>query len=255
MIPYELLITAVSDRADLFQLSVDSMLRNLDQAPARVVVHEDVRPGTQSGEIHRCLAELKAAGRIAEYALQVTSPARGMGPAILWVLREAQTQTVLYTQEDWLATRPVPVRSAMDLMRRFGLYHVRFNKRKTMPSKHADTPHPWLKLQVEYGGQTLCVSDHWYTQTSLWMRDIAMPGVEAVAETHPQSNAFAAKFNGWMNRRFGDGRAWNDQHMRDQLLRTYIWGGVGEPAYVKHIGSERGTGVIQNHLTHKEKRA
>lgn len=249
--PYELLVTAVSERADLFAQSLDSLIVNVDQQPSRVIVHEDVRPGSASGAIESWLKDARTTGKIADFKLEVTSPARGLGPALLRVLQMAKTPIVLYTQEDWLAVRPIPVSQALSLMLTHGLYHIRFNKRKTMKAKHADTAKPWYKVETQYattpqgGLQTLCISDHWYTQTSLWRVDQALPGVAAVAQSHPQANAFVARFNDWMNAKHGDGkRPWNDQAMRGERLKTFIWGPVGEPAFIKHLGSARTTGPI-----------
>lgn len=106
----------------------------------------------------------------------------------------------------------------------------------------------WDKVEVEFDGQTLCISDHWYTQTSMWRRERILPAVQAVAQHNPQSEAFVARMNDWLNRKYGDGRPWNDQQMRHEKLGTYIWGGIGEPAFIKHTGSTRGTGKIVDHL-------
>lgn len=38
-----------------------------------------------------------------------------------------------------------------------------------------------------------------------------------------------------MNEQRGDGRAWNDQMMRHERLKTYIWGPVGEPAFLRNL--------------------
>ena len=58
MLPYELLVTAVSERADLFRQTLDSLLAQVDQQPLRVLVHEDVRPGSAPGEIAQWLLDV-----------------------------------------------------------------------------------------------------------------------------------------------------------------------------------------------------
>ena len=152
MIPYELLVTAVSERADLFRQTLDSLLAQVDQQPLRVLVHEDVRPGSAPGEIAQWLLNAQAAGRIADFLHKVRTPAGGLGPAMAWGFAQARTPLVLYSQEDWLTVRPVPVAACMALMEKHNLHHVRFNKRKTMRAKHADTPNPWHKVEVEFAG-------------------------------------------------------------------------------------------------------
>lgn len=241
---YVLLVTAVSERADLFVRSMESVLASVDQPPSRIVVHEDVRPGSSHGAIGAWLA---GCGLPAEH--RVTAPARGMGPAMLWCFEQAQAPIVLYTQEDWGAVRPIPVAAAIGLMERNDLNHIRFNKRKTMAAKHADTPNPWRKVEVTVEDQVLCVSDHWYTQTSLWRVAPSLPGLRAAQQSAGSSERFVAAFNAYMNTTHGDpALAWNDQAMRHERLRTYIWGPVAEPRFIEHLGSRRGTGTIKDHI-------
>lgn len=244
---YEICVTAVSERADLFAESMESLLAHVDLPPARLIVHEDVRPGSEPGEIGRWLAWAKGDGRIADYAHRVTSPARGMGPGIHWAFAEARTPIVLYAQEDWLSLRAFPIRRALELMEAHGLNHIRFNKRKTMRAKHEDRPtERWAKVEVQIDGQTLCVSDHFYTQASLWRVAPALRGMNAVAERDPGAYQFVHAFNGWMDTHLGDGRPWNDQQHRHERIRTYIWGPIGEPAFIKHLGSVRTTGPVDH---------
>lgn len=243
---YEVAVTAVSERADLFARSMAALLANVDVPPARLLVHEDVRPGSESGAIE---AWLHGCGL--PFELQVSRPNKGLGAGIVVTFERATAPVVLYTQEDWGAVRPLPIAAALDLMDRHGLHHVRFNKRKTMAAKHADTPKPWRKVEVVVGEQVLCVSDHWYTQTSLWRVGVALPGLRHALAAGTSSERFVAAFNAYMNAKHGDGRPWNDQAMRHERLRTYIWGPVGEPRFVEHLGSARGTGTIADHLATK----
>jgi len=255
--PYEVLVTAVSERADLFIQTMESMLENLDTPPSRLIVHEDVRPGSRPGEIRLWLNTALAMGKFPAYTLKETEPSRGLGPAMLWCFQQATTPIVFYTQEDWQFVRRVPVGACLDIMEEHKLNHVRFNKRKTMKAKHEDTNHPWKKVEVEFAVpgialltlppqsqmQKFCISDHWYTQASLWRVAPALPGLEA-CQGFPQANRFVAEFNAWMNRTYGDGREWQEQQHRHERLKTYIWGPVAEPAFIKHLGSVRTTGPI-----------
>lgn len=233
---YDLCITAVSERADLFVRGMDSLLANLDMPPSRLIVHEDVRPGSVPGEIGRWLGQTAL-----QFRHKVRSPAKGLGQAMKWCLEQVSTPVVLYTQEDYGAARMIPVKQALEIMQAHGLNHVRFNQRQTMPHKHGDkgrNPNPWRKVEVIIGEQVFCVSDHWYTQTSLWRVEPALEGMRAVLnkETIASSNLFVARFNEWMNRKQGDGvRPWNDQMMRHERLKTYIWGGIGEPAFLTSL--------------------
>lgn len=236
-------MTAVSERADLFAQAMASHLEYVDRLPARIIVHEDVRcdghglPRAEPGAID---GWLRRHARHIEVVHRVTCPAQGLGPAMRWCFRASQTPIVLYAQEDCGLARPLPIGRSLEIMEAHGLHHVRYNHRTTLPCKHGDkgrNPNPWRKVEVLIGGQVFCITDHWYTQTSLWRVAPALAGMEAVlsSETISNSNQFAARFNHWMNTTHGDGRPWNDQAMRHERLKTYIWGGIGEPAFLTNL--------------------
>lgn len=240
---YDLCITAVSERADLFCQAMASLLHHLDLWPARLIVHEDVRctstgaPLVEPGPIGDWL-RWHPAGAGAVH--KITSPAAGLGPAMRWCFEQAASPIVLYTQEDMGAARQIPVRRALEVMTRHGLNHIRWNCRQTLPAKHGDkgkNPSPWRKVEVQFDGQTLCISDHFYTHTSLWRVGPALEGMRTVLQSQAvsSSNQFVARFNEWMNQRNSDGRPWNDQQHRHERLSTYIWGGIGEPAYLTNL--------------------
>jgi hypothetical protein len=266
---YAVVVTAVTDRADLFVVSMESLLAQVDVAPAMLIVSEDTRPGepesaTYAGAIFSWLQAAQAEGRIGGFVHRCQNPAWGMGPGVAWVLDKAAgiiardpdfSPFVFFTQEDWEFLRPIPVRACIDLMTDHALFHVRFNKRKTMAAKHADTAHPWHKVEVAFSvppahveEQVLCVSDHWYTQPSLWRVDRALATVQAAARAKPAAHSFVGEFNHRMNMERQDGRPLQDQMYRHEIMRTYIWGPIGERAFCQHLGSRRGTGPIKFHL-------
>ena len=258
MIPYDIVVTAVSDRADLFAESMGSLLANVDQPPRRLIVHEDARSGVPAAavSIFDWLRKAQAEGRIEGFVHRLRNPAGGMGEGVLWCVEHAATRYVLFTQEDWLALRPIPVTRTLRLMEANGLHHVRWNKRKTMPYKGEGSTR-WNKIEVSFddpspsegetAAQTFCIADHWYTQASMWRVEEALPGIRAAAAMHSQANSFVSAFNHWMNVRRADGRPLQGQSYRHEKLRTYIYGGIGEPPFVHHLGSTRGTGHIVDH--------
>lgn len=250
---YALAVTAVTERADLFVECTESLFNNIDLLPDVVLVHEDWRPGTPEGLRGRISSFL----RDYEHEVRLSEPNVGMGRGMLWAFERAAAlgyEFVLYTQEDWRVVRPLPVARCLSLMAEHGLHHVRFNKRKTMRAKHEDTPNPWKKIEVQFGEPpvTLCVSDHWYTQTSIWRISEALPGLRFAAEQDGanRQERFVGRFNDFMNQhRHGlTPASWNDQALRHERLRTYIWGAVGEPRFIEHAGSHRGTGTIKDHI-------
>ncbi|MEK7705634.1 MAG: hypothetical protein AAB426_11795, partial [Myxococcota bacterium] len=224
------------------------LLANVDVKPTRLLVNEDVRPGTSPGRIEQWLQATAD-----EHDIAVThraTPAGGMGPAIQWLLRETRSPIVLHTQEDWLVLRPLPITRALSAMTASpsSVHHVSYNKRKTMRCKHEDKPDMrWDKIEVQIPigdgtSQTCCVNDHWRTQTGLWRVSRVLPAIEEHASRTPSAHHFVPAINTWMNTRYGDDRMWNDQAMRHERLGTYIWGPIGEPAFIQHLGYGRTTG-------------
>lgn len=269
---YDVVCTAVTDRADLFVASMDSLLRYVDAPPRRLVVHEDTRAAQEAqghnasyrGAIESWLRATRADGRIEDFAHRVRAPAGGMGSAVVWAMETAGTEFVLFTQEDWELLRPVPIAATIDFMSRRGVHHVSFNKRKTMPYK-GEGPTRWNKVPVTFAeegevygvadparGPVFTVCDHWRTQLGLWRREAALPALRQAAAMSSQSNAFVARFNDLMNTAAlaagGAGRRWNDQRFRQEWMRTFLFGPIGEPPFIRHLGSRRGTGHIVDHL-------
>lgn len=252
--PFDVIVTSLRDRRDLLERTLRSMLAQLDLAPARLIVHEDVRAGVACPMGPTTRERLDAIGRdfSVPVALLSSDPARGLARAMPWLLSEASTEFVFYTQEDFDFVRPVPIAACLALMAEHRLNHVRFNKRKTMSVKGADRPalERFHKLEMRFGEQTLCVSDHWYFQASMWRASVARDGFAAVdAASSPGSfiDHGEMRFNHWLNATLGNGVGSTDgtaAATRGESVRTFIWGGIGEPAFVHHTGYDRSS---QNH--------
>lgn len=246
---YEVIVTSVHDRSDLLERTLRSMLGKLNLRPARVIVHEDVREGQpfERGRTEKIVNEAQSESGV-PFVLLRTQPGGGLARAMVRVLETATTEFVFYTQEDFDFLRPVPVARALEIMHAAELNQVRFNKRKTMRVKGEDRParEQWHKIEVETGGQVFCVSDRWYHQASLWRRDLALRGYrEVVASGRPGQpiNRCEDRFDHWINTNIGNGCGSVDGHQeaRRTLARTFIWGGVGEPAFVRHTAANRRT--------------
>jgi hypothetical protein len=245
VIAYDVIVSSVHDRADLLERTLRTMLAQLDRAPARVIVHEDVRPGHAlvEGRTERALVPCEVAG--VPFQLIRTNPGTGLARAMLRLLETATTEFVFYTQEDFDFVRPVPVARCLEIMQRHALNHVRFNKRDTLPVKgahHSDPARRWTKQEVTFDGQTFCVSDHVYFQANLTRRSVLLEGFSALYAKHPGGAVRCeAGFNHWFNATHGQGAGSVDGHQakRRDLLRTFIWGGIGEPRFVVHTGAER----------------
>ena len=99
---------------------------------------------------------------------------------------------------------------------------------------------------------TLCAADHWYFQTGVWRVAAIKPVVDWWATEGGTYGAFAehceVKINQVMNGQWQklisfpppvpccDPAQWNDPSIRATVHKTFIWGKIGEPRFVDHIG-------------------
>ncbi|HEX4460414.1 MAG TPA: hypothetical protein VIA18_20695 [Polyangia bacterium] len=246
---YVLIVNTVHDRGDLLERTLRSMLPQLDLKPARIIVHEDVRPAYPFVE---GLTEDGMAEVVRDHGVPIellrTNPGAGMARGLLKMLEAADTEFVFYSQEDFDFVRPVPIARCLEIMTEHELHHVRFNKRKTMRIKgeHRPPHEQFKKVEVTIGGQVFCISDRWYHQASVWRRQLAARGYRALVEAAAPGKPVERpedRFDHWINQTIGGGVGSVDggQEARRELCRTFIWGGVGEPAFISHTGSERST--------------
>lgn len=103
----------------------------------------------------------------------------------------------------------------------------------------------------------LCAADHWYFQTGLWRVAAIKPVVDWWADPAGggRLGAFAehteVKINDVFNGKYQaqvhfpqppvpccEPAQWNDPLVRAAVHRTFIWGPIGEPAFVQHIGHQ-----------------
>lgn len=274
MIAYELIVPSAS-RPHLLERALDSLLTQVDQLPNRILVHDDAAfPGRQ-GPVTEVLAE---AGRVhgVPVVWQLQDPASGHGAALGWLLSHATTEYVLYTQDDLLAVRPLPIGRALAVMARHGLHQIRFNKRATMGWKGG-----WPKKEYAFasrehdpgctgaivgtpelgahslgtcgcGAAEICtVADHWYFQTGLWRRERSQKAVEWwIAHTGEWFREHTeVKVNRLMNGEVGEfnaapafdlpapGRAM-DPDERARVQRTFIWGEIGLDRFIDNLGGD-----------------
>ena len=245
MSPYDVIVSSVHDRADLLDRTLRSMLTMLDAKPERVIVHEDARAGQPfvEGRTRGILDAIEREHGVPLVLLE-RRPGGGLARAVLRLVEEARTEFVLYTQEDFDFLRPVPVERCLDLMAAHELHHVRFNKRKTMRVKGEDRPEHerFYKVEATYGAEVLCISDHWYFQASLWRTALAREGFAEMASRAPEGKSIdfcEMKFNRWYNTTYGGDVNLRDPLTRQRLLRTFIWGPIAEPAFIRHTGGDR----------------
>jgi hypothetical protein len=261
---YALIITSAS-RAHLLRPTLQSLLAHVDVLPQRIFIHNDAafHPGTPEA-LHRWLQMKTMLAEIdypREMVLTHADPPRRLGLALWWLLRNCETEYVLYSQDDFVTVRPLPLRRALAVMEGHGLHQIRFNKRATLGQK--DTwKGVWRKEERSFAlppagmwdnvanQVPLTVADHWYFQTSLW-RVQPIKAVVAWCTATPERTALFAKLpaeeviNQALDGCFGpipgvtlpesdeDAEA---PAVRARVQRTFIWGPIGEDRYIRHIG-------------------
>lgn len=276
MIPYEIIVTSAA-RPRLLQPTLESLLPKLDQDPERLLIHDDaafteaeVVGVTPDGPVrvdHRWeetkeAIRLAMAGREIPVLLTHADPPRRLGLALRWLLANVQTEYVLYSQDDFVTVRDLPIQRALAVMNHHSVHQIRFNKRATLGQK--DTwQGVWRKKEVRFDamrldswanpvdGTILTVADHWYFQTGLWRTAVIRAAVDWCTATPERTALFAAcpaeeAINKAMDGDFGPIPGLTvpypddalDPLVRARVQRTFIWGPIGEDRYIRHIGTD-----------------
>lgn len=259
---YDLIMPSAS-RPHLLEPTLRSLLANVDLKPRRVLIHDDAAFPDRQGQVQQVAAAVCDAAGV-ELVLKLTDPPVFHGAALHWLLAQAEGEFVLYSQDDFLTLRPVPVTACWQVMHDHGLHHVRFNKRETMEWKQTffklPVHFPTVRLPGIDGSPhplgdyvtTLSVSDHWYFQLHLGRRERLKTVIDWWQARDAQAfrEHMEAKVNHAFNRRvpqfnreFKDtfGLPPTEVQCMDPVIRrdhqkTFIWGPPGEPAFIKHIG-------------------
>lgn len=280
--PYDLIITA-SHRPALLKPTLESLLARVDQPPARILIHDDAVPEFKARPVAWRLdsvmeeddvvnkeaalvteeqAQLRAAREETKELLVKLSPPmpvvytwsdppRRLGMALRWLLDNVATEYVLYSQDDHVVVRKLPIADALDTMIANRLHQIRFNKRATLSYKHTWQGR-WRKEQLvmPVGAEmrTVTISDHWYFQTGLWRVAPIKAAITWLTETQERRdilwNMLAEEaVNHTMDGRFGPipgldvpVEASMEPATRARTQRTFIWGPIGEDRYIRHIG-------------------
>lgn len=170
-IPYDLIMPSAS-RPHLLRRVLASYFEYADQLPRRLIVHDDaVFPGRRD-DVMRVVEECSAAARVA-HVVHHDDPPLNHGPSVNWLLQRAETDYVLYGQDDHIVTRMLPLRDALLVMHEHGANNIRFNKRPTMDMKGTFRKKVVERTLADGRTFALCVADHWYFQTGLWRRRVA----------------------------------------------------------------------------------
>ncbi len=257
MIHYDLIIPSAS-RPHLLQRVLRSFFQHADQWPIRLILHDDAAfPGRQREIVQ--VVDAETPPTVAK-VLGGDNPPIYHGPTLKWLFDRVQTEYVLYTQDDHEIVRDLPIRKALHLLDGHGLNQIRFNKRDTLDKKGREGEE-FHKVEYHFGQgpdplsdlapfeQTLCAADHWYFQCGVWR----VAAIQPVINWWSRPDAPGAftehceyKINDVFNGKYGEflpaivpcclPSQWNVPAVRATVHKTFIWGKVGEPRFVEHIG-------------------
>lgn len=254
---YEIIVTSAS-RPHLLKPTLESLLAHVDLPPRRILIHNDAAfgAGTTLAD-HRWMqtkAMLASLDLPCELVLHHADPPRRLGMALAWLIGNVSADYVLYSQDDFVTVRPIPLRRALAVMHEYEAHQIRFNKRATLSQK--DTwKGVWRKKEVpvytEDGhAETLTVADHWYFQTSLWRTSVIRAALFWLTQPNRMKLFAESSAEETLNSLFdGDfgpipGLTIPHRHLADDptnrahVQKTFIWGPIGEDRYVRHIGTD-----------------
>jgi hypothetical protein len=259
MIPYTLIVASAS-RPHLLKVTLATLFACIDQDPVQVLIHDDAAFPDKQEAIAEAVAF--AVPKEIPVVIGYDNPPIQHGPALKWLLDRVETDYVLYSQDDHRVLRPLPIRQALAILDTHRLNQIRFNKRDTLDKKGREGEE-FFKVEYHYGVTrhpelgtfevTLCAADHWYFQTGLWRVAPIQPVVNWwMSPDGLRVGAFTEhceyKINDVFNGKYGnflpaivpycEPAQWNIPLIRATVHKTYIWGRVGEPAYVGHIGGD-----------------
>jgi hypothetical protein len=242
-IPYELIVTSAS-RPHLLQPTLESLLTNIDQMPERILIHDDaVFPNKWSAVQDAVIEAVKDLTGHSSISITRGDPPRRLGLAINWLMTNVQTEYVLYSQDDFVTVRPVPIARALDVMHQNNLHHIRFNKRATMQFKETWNGR-WHKEERTFGDATLTVSDHWYFQLGLWRVAEMRKALAFWTANDDRTRRLCLDEPENMINHFFDKIEYpcDDSTGVDYRVngpRTFIWGPIGEDRFIRHIGGNK----------------
>lgn len=268
MIPYEIIVTSAS-RPHLLHPTLVSLLRKVDQQPSMIQIHDDaVFPGRWrdiQDAVRSAIHDVYDKQEAPSVRLHHQDPPRRLGFAINWLLANVQTDYVLYSQDDFVTVRRLPLPRALDVMHYHDLHHVRFNKRATMAFKetwngrwykeergYVHSPTEFFMDRYELDGvhgyrsfrlETLTVSDHWYFQLGLWRVGEMRRALKFWTENDGRSRRLAIdEVEGLINHYFDHVAYGGDPSSptsRALHQKTFIWGPIGEDRFIRHIGGNK----------------
>jgi hypothetical protein len=275
MIPYELVIPSAS-RPHLLDETLRTLFLHLDQPPARVLLHDDAVFPDKQTLIAEILRE-RVPKTISTIFLSDSPPIfHGPSLQRLLGMVSTEyalyTQDDFETIRDLPITAALTLLDRYGLNQiRFNKRHTMDKKGREGEEFYkvekwfdveewVDDENILLPTTIDPPGTRmrlpLCIADHFYFQTNLFRVAALKPVLDWWVSRGKAHGDFGEHmevkvnnvFNGQMRHLHGDlgpevpvlkpeDGDWNDAETRARIQKTFIWGRIGEPPFIKHLGT------------------
>lgn len=198
-----------------FQKKVEAMSENVQ---IRKIFHEDVVYPEQSKE------SIKIARNKGFYVFQ-HDPFIGLGPAMEDIfLNLLQGDYIFYLQDDWEFERHIDLDRIIWTMNNHPEINcITFNKYRNMK------PTDFEDKEVDFDGMKCCLYNGWQFLPGIWRTSIVknMFFKHGTRKERPEGY--------WQNLFGTHQKRLNHEHLKNKV-GAYMYGGMGEYRYVRHIG-------------------
>lgn len=173
------------------------------------------------------------------YHLKCNNPPIGLSGAFSYFSKYFSSPYMFYLQDDWELIRPLNLDSVLSMIHSWSdimsIAQLRFNKRRTMEYK-GEGENIWHKEEVWLGEERLTTSDSVYLNPALWDMEFFRPFLAIDFTGKPHQRPFIWKLNEHIRAAFSIKKGNKTEFSR--TVGTYIYGGVGEEPYFKHLGKD-----------------
>ncbi|OGS40487.1 MAG: hypothetical protein A3K77_00640 [Euryarchaeota archaeon RBG_13_31_8] len=213
-----------ASRHELLYRSTESLKNNLQfNGKIRIIFHEDVLNEAASNKCIQIAQENNFD------IIKSDKPNIGHGASLNWLLKQVTSKYVLNWEDDQELIRDLDLDRIIFIMDKHPdkINQVAFHKRE-IEKHHYD----WVAEEIELENTKFVTNPHWAYVPALWRAEYIKPrwlGSNS-GNHHWEQNAHLKKVH------IDSGEMKSAKWVLENT-KTFYFGKVGEPAYVKHIGT------------------
>jgi hypothetical protein len=216
-------LVMASSRPDLLKITMEKFKDYVEcwgNTELRYLIHEDFVYPEMSKQT------VKWAENFFD-VVESSLPKIGVGYAMDKMFKLIESDYVFHMQDDWEFERPIELDRIIWTMEKHKKINcVTFNKYRNMKPQHAGDV--FEDKEYDFDGQKLCIYPGWQFLPGVWRMETVRRKWKP-RKIRPEGN--------WQNQ-FGDNnkRVGDLKHLEDNV-GAYMYGGMGEYRYVRHIGT------------------